>query len=279
MLILSGCEKKVQHLKVGAKAFTEQAILGEIIAQHLEKRLGPVVDRVPPLPSTQLAHQSLLTGDIDLYAEYTGAALAIVFKVPQTNDAGISFERARSEYARVQVDLFDPLGIDSRPVMVVRRQEAESKKLDSLSAAAAQPEAWRLAVSYEFQDRLDGMPALGRVYNLKSRGVARSMELAQLYPALETNQADMAAGTATDGALAGGAFVPLADDKQAFAPHQAAIAARQDALARFPALKAALAELTGKLTDTRMRELNRAVETGKTPAPAAAAEFLKSAGL
>lgn len=75
-----GCTKE-PSITVGSKNFTEQVVLGEIVAQHLEHRLGRRVDRKLNLGGTMLAHQALVRGEIDLYPEYTGTALTAILKL------------------------------------------------------------------------------------------------------------------------------------------------------------------------------------------------------
>ena len=84
-LVLCGCGRS-PRLIVGSKNFTEQVLLGEIIAQHIEKKLGIEVDRKLNLGGTLLAHEALRTGSIDLYPEYTGTALTVVLKQAPSSD-------------------------------------------------------------------------------------------------------------------------------------------------------------------------------------------------
>src|SRR5262249_37799647 len=76
-----------------SKNFTEQVVLGEIAAQHLEHRLKMKVERRLNLGGTLLAHQALLNREIDLYPEYTGTALAAILKEPAISETGASLAR------------------------------------------------------------------------------------------------------------------------------------------------------------------------------------------
>src|ERR1700759_498700 len=80
-------------LHVGSKNFTEQVVLGEIIAQHLENRLHEKVARSLNLGGTLLAQQALLNREIDMYPEYSGTALAMVLKAPQGTDLAAEYSR------------------------------------------------------------------------------------------------------------------------------------------------------------------------------------------
>jgi osmoprotectant transport system substrate-binding protein len=274
-LVLGGCSgsQSGAALRVGSKNFTEQVVLGEIIAQHLEHRLHQKVERKLNLGGTLLAHQALLAGEIDLYPEYSGTALVAVLKEPIQTDPSAVLKLVRAEYAnRFHVAWLDSLGINNGFAMVVR---GENKKLETLSAAARQPKPWALGVGYEFEQRVDGLKALQQVYALRSRDI-KTMDLGLLYRALEDGQVTMIAANATDGLLSKLDVKVLDDDKHAFPPYELCIAAREDRMASVPGLRAALAELAGKFTDRKMQDLNYQVDGRHRPVADVAAEFLQT---
>ena len=274
-LALEGCSSsQAGHaLRVGSKNFTEQVVLGEIIAQHLEHRLHQKVERKLNLGGTLLAHQALLAGEIDLYPEYSGTALVAVLKEPIQTDPAAVLKLVRAEYAsRFHVAWLDSLGINNGFAMVVR---GENKKLGTLSAAARQAKPWALGVGYEFEQRVDGLKALQQVYALHSSTI-KTMDLGLLYRALEDGQVTMIAANATDGLLSKLDVKVLDDDKHAFPPYELCIAAREDRLAAVPGLRAALAELSGKFTDRKMQDLNYQVDGRHRPVAEVASEFLQS---
>jgi glycine betaine/choline ABC-type transport system substrate-binding protein len=274
-LALAACSRsQADHaLRVGSKNFTEQVVLGEIIAQHLEHRLHQKVERKLNLGGTLLAHQALLAGEIDLYPEYSGTALVAVLKEPIQTDPAAVAKLVRAEYAsRFHIAWLDSLGINNGFAMVVRGAD---KKLETLSAASRQQKPWALGVGYEFEQRVDGLKALQRVYALRSSAI-KTMDLGLLYRALEDGQVTMIAANATDGLLSKLDVKVLDDDKHAFPPYELCIAAREDRLAAVPALRAALAELSGKFTDRKMQDLNYQVDGRHRPVADVAAEFLQS---
>jgi osmoprotectant transport system substrate-binding protein len=261
---------------VGSKNFTEQVVLGEIIAQQLERRLHVSVERRLNLGGTLLAHQALVSGQIDVYPEYTGTALAAVLKDPLDNDPGGVLARVRSEYLqKFQVEWLDPLGIDDSFAMVVNGTLAREKKLESLTDAAAAGGTWSLGVGYEFEQRVDGLAALDKTYHLKWQGSPKTMDLGLLYKALEQGQVTMIAANATDGLLSKLDLKVLADDKRAFPPYQVCVVARAASLQTVPGMREALVELSGKFTNERMRELNYQVDGLHRPVGEVAADFLK----
>ena len=274
-----GCNRD-RPIVVGSKNFTEQVVLGEIIAQHLEKRLRTTVDRKLNLGGTLLAHQALVNGEIDLYPEYTGTALTSILKLPPVSDAAAVWEKIRADYlSRFGIEWFAPLGFNNTFAMVIRSDDARQAKIHSLSDAAKYAPGWRLGVGYEFQQRPDGLAGLLKTYALPLKGSVRTMDLGLLYQALGQKQVDMVAGNATDGLLSVMNVTVLEDDKHYFPPYEAAIVVRTKVLAAHPSLRAALTELSGKFSDVQMRKLNYQVDGEHRPVGEVAQAFLRENGL
>ena len=276
LLSIIGCSGP-RPLTVGSKNFTEQIILGEIVAQQLERRLQVKVDRKLDLGGTLLAQQALQSGAIDLYPEYTGTALTAVLKLPPVSDPAAVLERVRAEYRkRWNLEWLDPLGFNNTFAMVVRGPQARAESLETLSDAARRKRGWRLGVGYEFLQRPDGLPGLLQTYHLPLDGNPKSMDLGLLYSALEQKQVDMAAANATDGMLSVLDVKMLRDDKSYFPPYQAALIVRAQSLSAYPGLRAALDQLAGKLSDADMRKLNYQVDGKHRPVAEVARELLSN---
>lgn len=274
LLAALGCSR-ARLITVGSKNFTEQIILGEIIAQHLERRLGGKVNRKLDLGGTMLAQQALINGEIDLYPEYTGTALTAVLKLPPSSDPAGVLERVRAEYRkRFRVEWLSPLGFDNTFAMVVRGPDARAQKIETLSDAARRTQGWSLGVGYEFLQRPDGLRGLLQTYHLPLAGTPKSMDLGLLYTALQQKQVDMAAGNATDGILSVQDVKVLRDDRHYFPPYQAAVIVRAESIAAHPGMRAALDQLTGKLTAEAMRNLNYQLDGKHRPVAEVAREWL-----
>lgn len=264
VLVLASCGSRAHTIRVGSKNFTEQVVLGEIIAQHLEIRLHERVARSLNLGGTLLAQQALLNREIDIYPEYSGTALAMVLKAPAGTDLTAEYSR------RFHLAWFPPLGIDNTFAMVVKG----STGFNSLSEAART--AWALGVGYEFERRADGLAALKSVYGMEFKGSPKTMDLGLLYKAIELGQVDMIAANATDGMLAKSDLKVLEDDRHAFPPYQVSIVAREQVLERAE-VRAALEELSGKFSNAKMQELNYLVDVEHRSVGAVAEGFLKEA--
>ena len=267
--VLAGCGRS-GRIVVGSKNFTEQLILGEIAAQHLEKRLGRPVDRKLNLGGTLLAHSALVKGDIDLYPEYTGTALTSVLKQTPSSSSEDVLRRVREGYRQWGIDWLDPLGFNNTFAMVVRGADARRDGIRTLTEARRR--RWTLGAGYEFATRPDGLPGFQKTYELPLKGLPLTMDLGLLYQALESGKIDMAAANSTDGLIAAKDFAVLEDDKHFFPPYQAAFLIRSGLS---PQVRSALAELSGRFSDDTMRKLNYEVAGKHRPIPEVARDFLK----
>jgi osmoprotectant transport system substrate-binding protein len=274
-LALASCGPR-QTIVVGSKNFTEQVIIGEIIAQQIERRMHVPVERYLNLGGTMLVHEAMVQGSIDVYPEYTGTALMAVLKRPPATDPSAVLTEVRAAYqSRWKLVWLPPLGFNNTFAMMIRGDASRAGKLVTLSdAAGAGP--WRLGVGPEFQQRADGLPGLLKTYPLRVEGEPATMDLGLLYAALDTHKVDMIAANSTDGQASVRDVTVLADDRHYFPPYDCAVVAREETLARYPALGGVLEELSGKLTDTIMRRLNQQVDGERRPVPRVAADFLDS---
>jgi len=274
LALTCGCSRS-RPIVVGSKNFTEQLILGEILAQQLERRLGQKVDRKLNLGGTLLAHQALVSGEIDLCPEYTGTALTAILKLPLPSDRARVLAQVRLEYEkRWRLQWMAPLGFDNSFAIVIHGDEARRGHFRTLSDAARQKSGWAMGAGYEFLERPDGFNGLVKTYGLEIKGQVKTMDLGLLYRALDQRQVDMIAASATDGMLSVLDVTVLQDDKHYFPPYEAAVVVRADALASRRGLREALDELSGKLTNETMRKLNYEVDGKHRPLADVAREFL-----
>lgn len=270
-VLATGCSHE-RRIRVGSKNFTEQLILGEIVAQHLEHRLNGHVSRRLDLGGTLLAHQALVNGDIDVYPEYTGTALTSVLKQKPSKDA---FARVRDGYRQWLLEWLEPLGFENTFAMTIRKEDGAFTTISE----AARSREWRLGAGYEFARRPDGLPGLLATYGLRMDGAPKTMDLGLLYQALTKKQVDMVAANSTDGLLSVLPLTVLTDDRKYFPPYDCALIVREQAERDFPGLRAALLELSGRLNSRTMQRLNYALDGEHRPAREIARGFLRSAGL
>jgi len=274
-LLLSGCMPKSSGLTVGSKNFTEQLVLGELLAQYLARFTSAPIDRRFYLAGTYICHQALLAGRIDMYVEYTGTALVAILKEKPVSDHAAVFNTVKDLYSRrFGLEVLPSLGFDNTFAMVMRGNDARRLRLKTLSDVAAISSQLRLGVGYEFLERPDGYPGLAAKYGFKFAETPRVMDLGLLYRALQNNQVDIVAGSNTDGLIAALDLVVLEDDRHYFPPYDAVPIVRRATLERHPEIASALQKLSGRITADDMRRMNYAVDGEKKDAALVVKDFL-----
>lgn len=271
-------ETTAPHVVVGAKNFTEGAVLAELMAQVIEKHTGVNVERRFNLAGTQVAFDALRSGGIDLYAEYTGTGLRdILGDVSPVQSAAQAFARVSEAFAeRYDLLWLAPFGFNNTYVLMMRSDRAQALGVASISELATRP--LRYGMSHEFLERDDGMPGLRRLYNLDVASLV-GMEHDLAYSALAEAAIDVSDGYSTDAKIVTQHLAVLRDDKHFFPPYEGAPLLRRDLVTRLPGAVDALSLLAGRIDDDAMRRLNHAVE-GENRSPAdVAATFLQQLGI
>jgi glycine betaine/choline ABC-type transport system substrate-binding protein len=281
--LLAGCARGTEPgpaggtpVVIGSKNFTEQLVLGELIAAHLEARGIPVQRRLN-LAGTFLCWNALQSGEIDLYVEYTGTALTAILKEPPERDPAAARARVADRLAKeFGVTATEPLGFRNDFAIVVRGEDARRDGLRTLTDLARTAGTMRAGFGPEFLSREDGWPGLAKTYGLTFGQAPRQMDLGLLYQALQQKQVDVVAGNSTDGLIESLGLVVLEDDKAYFPVYEAVPLVRTESLAAHPGLREALAALAGAIAADDMRRMNLAVDGEKRDPAAVAREFLGS---
>jgi osmoprotectant transport system substrate-binding protein len=286
LLALTACAPpRSSHIVIGAKDFTEQVILGELLAQEIEAVAAEQghpqsVERRFWLAGSYLCQQALLSNRIDAYVEYTGTALTAILKQPLDRDpAQVDTTISRLYQQRYHVHVGPGLGFEDTFAMVIRGDDARQRHLTTISDIIPLAPTWRLGVGYEFAERPDGLRGLSAAYGLHFKDAPRTMELGLLYRSLAAHQVDIVAGNSTDGAITALNFVALKDDRHYFPPYEAVPLVRDDSLRRWPQINIALQRLAGKVTAEEMRAMNLAVDAQHRDVADVVREFRQSKGL
>ncbi|HEY4009182.1 MAG TPA: glycine betaine ABC transporter substrate-binding protein [Acidobacteriaceae bacterium] len=283
--MLTACAPpRSSHIVIGAKDFTEQVVLGELLAQEIESSGGGKVERRFWLAGSYLCQQALVADRIDGYVEYTGTALTAILKQPlppagTCDEACVHARVAKLYEQRFGVRVGPGLGFQDTFAMVMRADDAKRLQLRTISDVAAVNPHMRLGVGYEFAERPDGLRGLSAAYGLQFEGPPRTMELGLLYRALAAHQVDIVAGNSTDGAIRAMGFVALEDDRHYFPPYEAVPLVREDSLRRWPQIETAMERLAGKVSEEDMRAMNLAVESEHRDVAQVVREFRQKEGL
>jgi len=266
-------------IRVASKNFTEQYVLAEIMAQMLSAHTDLNVERKLNLGSVNVIHNALLNQEVDLYAEYTGAAWRVILEQDETLDSAQTFARVKQAYQqRFQLAWLPPFGYENTYAILVTEELAARHALETISDLAAIAPQLVMGFAAEFHERSDGFPALQAAYGLRFSGTAE-MDLGLLYQALRAGRIDVAAGNSTDGRIPTLRLHMLRDDLGFFPPYDAAPVLRNEVLKKHPQVAAVLQRLSGRIDTATMRELNRAVDQQQQSAAAVATDFLRQQGL
>lgn len=279
-LLLVGCGSLFpKTVKVGSKNSTEHIIIGEILAQAIEKKIQLKVDRRLGLGDTAILHQAAIARDVDVFAEDTGSAISGVLKENVIMDATALHERVRNEYERLyKFQVSKPVGAAAGSVMVAPKRLVESERLTDLSSAAASKIGWKLGMTEDFATRKEGYTNFSTNYHLTLAVGPRTMDPTSLFQALTENQINIASALETDGMLADPAITILTDDKRIFPPTQICFVARTEAVQAVPGLDAVLNQLAGKISTDDLRRMGYDALKNKRPPALIAADFLSRIG-
>jgi osmoprotectant transport system permease protein len=257
---------------VASKDFTESVILAEILAQTLEQE-GLEVERRFELGGN-IPHESLLSGEVDVYPEYTGTAYTAILKLPHSTDPQLVYEQTRSQYGeRFDLALSPPLGFANDFAILVRGEVARANGLKTISDAVPLARGWQAGFGQDFMSRADGYPGFVKAYGFNFSKQPREMDLSLTYRALQSGELDIIAGNSTDGLISALDLFQLEDDRRYFPPYEAVFIARR---ARESSLKAAFTRLAGAISTEEMRRLNHEVDGLKRSPRDVAAEWVRS---
>jgi len=271
---LSSCSHS-DRVVVGSKNFTEQVIMGEMLAQQIERKTHLPVDRKLNLGGTIVCHEALTAGQIDTYVEYTGTGLTAILKEPPAKDSNLAYQTVKDAYrSRFGIEWTEPLGFNNTFAIIVRKSDAEQFGLRTISDAAPRTSRWVAGFGYEFIEREDGYPGLVKTYNLRFPSEPRVMDLGLTYKAVAAHQVDLIAGNSTDGLIGALGLVVLEDDKHYFPPYDAVPLVREAVITKHPEIREALRALGGKVSEEQMRLMNYAVDGEHKDVKQVVKEFL-----
>jgi osmoprotectant transport system substrate-binding protein len=280
--MLAACDSGAQSngkptIRVGSKQFTEQLIIGNMYALLLEDA-GYTVDRKLNLGGTAVVHQALVSGELDMYMEYTGSALAAILKLPLMADPQQVYDKVKEEYDKqFKLTWLKPMGFNDTYAIAMRKDRAAELGITKISDLKGKADQLTIAGSQEFLSRQDGLQGLEAAYGIKFKD-SKGMDSGLVYQAVDAKQVDIASGNSTDGRLGAFDLLMLKDDLPFFPPYYLAPVVRQDVLAKDPGLEAVLNKLAGKLDESTIATLNLKVDQDKLEPADVARTFLKENG-
>lgn len=264
----------VPSVTVGSKNFTEQLIVAEMVAQQIERHSDIPVRRRFGLGGSNVMHQALRDGTIDMAVEYTGTALTSILHLPIPSQRVKVFPLVQDAYQKhFGLRWLPPLGFDNSYRLAIRDQNEQLRDVKTITALTGHAASLKAAFDFEFAEREDGYKGLKKTYGLQFQRVV-DMHPDVLYPALLDGSVDVICVYTTDGRIAQSGVRVLQDDRHFFPPYEAAIVVRSEALAAYPDLEKLLLAMSGTLSDEKMREMNAAVDRKELTVEQAAQRLL-----
>ncbi|MBW4848291.1 MULTISPECIES: glycine betaine ABC transporter substrate-binding protein [unclassified Lacrimispora] len=270
---------EARTLSVGSKDFTEQEILGNMVADLIEDRTDITVNRKLSLGGSQVCFAAMKTGDIDLYIDYSGTSYTDILKHPPISDMEQVYQTVKEEYKeQLNLEVLKQMSFNNTYTLAVTKDMAEKYHLDKISDLAKISDTLTSGTTFEFSNREDGLSGLQKTYGFQI-GKRLTLDSAPRYTALGSGEVDVIDAFSTDGLLKKFDLKTLEDDKNFFPPYFAIPVIRAEALEKYPEIAGIMEELAPFLTNEVMIELNYKVdELQQTPA-AVSQEFLKENGL
>jgi osmoprotectant transport system substrate-binding protein len=264
-------------IRIGTKNFTEQFILGELYSQALRAK-GFGVKLKSNIGSSEITHQALLNGVLDMYPEYIGTLLSEVANMPdRPASSAASYALAKRFEESHGFTLLASTPFSDDEALAVTPRFAADHDVKSL-ADLKRVKRLRIGAPTEFSTRFEGLTGLREFYGVRKPRFS-ALDFDKRYPSLDTGKVDVAAVFTTEPQLNGSRYVVLADPRGLFAVQHVAPIINKKVLAAQPRLRAAIDAVSAKLTTQVMRRMNEAVDVDKRSPREVATEFLRSQGL
>lgn len=277
---LVGCGDKAENtVVVGGKDFTEQDILVQLVSELIEAKTDIKIERKAYLGGSSVVAESIETGDLDIYVEYTGTALMSVLGEDKMNDPDKVYDLVKERYEEEkEIKWLKPLGFNNTFAITMKEVKANEMGIKTLTDLGKSSKDLVFASTQEFLERVDGYDQFKKVYNVDFKDV-KAMDPGLCYTAIKEDKVDTNVSFATDGRIPAFKLKVLEDNKNFFPPYYAAPIVRMDTLEKYPELEEVLNSLAGKLNDSEMAKLNAQVDLEKKDSITVAKNWLKENGL
>ncbi len=272
-LVAALADEAERPVTVGAKGFTEQYVLAELLTQWIEQETGHPTAQRQSLGSI-VAFDALAAGDVDIYVDYSGTVWANVMGQTGTG----SRDDVRSAVARYLADTHGiqvaaTLGFENAYSVVMREDDAVRRGITRISDLPPLGPTLSMGGDLEWFSRPEWF-AIEEVYGL-TLAEELTMDAGLMYQAAAEGAVDLISAYTTDGRITAYDLRVLEDDRGAIPPYDALVMVSARLAEERPDVVEALARLDGRIDVNAMRELNLAVdERGENPA-SVAATFLR----
>ena len=281
MMTFVACTPQSEKMVViASKPHAEQYILAEMIALLIENDTDIKVERKLGIGGgTANIHPAMMSGEFDIYPEYTGTGLLFVLKDELIVDPGELYDSVKARYMEeYNLHWTGLYGFNNTYALTLKGPLAEKYNLNSYEDLALVSKDLVFGAEYDFFEREDGYEALKNTYGFEFKDT-KEMDIGLKYEALESDEVDVINAFSTDGLIKQYGLKVLKDSKNFFPSYQAATVIRKETLDKYPELEGVLEKLTGQISDEEMIQMNYEVEKENKDPKDVAQQFLKQKGL
>lgn len=268
--------KNINAITVASKPTSEQFILGEIMAQLIEKETDlQVIRKFGIGGGTTNIHPAMINGDVDIYVEYTGTGWMNVLEkqLPTTNQ--VEFELLKQQYQEhYHLKWLGLLGFNNTYTLAIPDSLAQKFKIQDFSQLARQSQHFKFGAEFDFFERSDGYQGLVTTYGFDFLSI-HEMDINLRYNAIVEGKVNAIDAFTTDAKIVALDLKILEDDKRYFPSYEAGIVVRMEILEQFPALESLLMTLNQKINTKAMTQMNYEVEVLKKDPREVAKLFLE----
>lgn len=266
-------------IRIGSKQFTEQLILGNMLAEMIEDNTNLKVETHLGAGGTQVLFNAMRKGEIDGYVDYTGTLYVDVLKHQPTSDATKVYDTSKAEMQeKYGLTMLDPTPFSNTYTLAVPANIAKEYGLATMSDLANSGSSLTAGTTLEFLNRQDGLNGVENAYGFTFKD-AKGIDGATRYVALESGDVQVIDAFATDGLLKKYNLTVLKDDKHFFPPYYGVPVIRDEVLANHPELKDVINKMSAALDEESMRTLNYKVDVEHKSPKEVAHQFLVERGL
>ncbi len=275
--MMAGCSKKDDVVRIGHKNYTEQRLTGQMLSVLIEDKTQYQTE-VIEFGGTMLCFEALKSGEIDMYAEFTGTAYGAILEQTDILGQQETYDYVKNAFEeKYDITWLDELGWNNTYILSVTAETAEELGVSTVSELVPYADDMIMGCDNEFLGRTDGLPGLKETYGISFKQEL-PMDQGLTYAALRDGQIDVNVSFSTDGRIAKFNLVNLKDDKNFFPPYYVVPILKQDFANANTAVVEALRLLKGKFTDEDMQQYNLMVDEGDDPRDVAT-QALKDKGL
>lgn len=281
LLTITACSsEEPKTVVIASKPHSEQYILAEMLSLLIENHTDIKVEKKLGIGGgTSNIHPAMLSGDFDIYPEYTGTGLLFVLKEDLITDPDELYKRVQDRYLEeYNIKWLGLYGFNNTYALAVKESTAQTYNLETYDDLALASKDLVFGAEYDFFERDDGYEALKDAYGFEFKDT-KEMDIGLKYEAIGSDEVDVINAFSTDGLIKQYNLKVLEDNKNFFPAYQAATLIRKETLDKYPELEEVLEKLTGQISDDEMIQMNYQVEKENMDPRDVAEQFLKAKGL